>query len=198
MVAAICSGWIIFSGGWTQPSPVEHFPEPHEPEFGGRIPAEPGHADFSVAGREVENVAASLPPHDRDDVFHEQEGRAQVCPVQQIEGVGVEFQRAGDADARTVEQHVDTAPFRRQPVDGIAHGLPVAHVEGKGEGRVLRVQPKRFGKFPCRRFEAFRRPRDQGYLVAFPRQFFRRRPADAAASARDQRYGYVRHDEPPG
>ena len=21
MVAAICSGWIIFSGGWTQPSP---------------------------------------------------------------------------------------------------------------------------------------------------------------------------------
>ena len=108
-------------------------------------------------------------------MFHEQEGRAQVCPVQQIEGVGAEFQRAGDADARTVEQHVDTAPFRRQPVDGIAHGLPVAHVEGKGDGRVLRVQPKRFDKFPCRRFEAFRRPRDQGYLVAFPRQFFRRR-----------------------
>ena len=79
-----------------------------------------------------------------------------------------------------------------------AHGLPVAHVEGKGDGRVLHVQPKRFDKFPCRRFEAFRRPRDQGYLVAFPRQFFRRRPADAAASARDQRYGYVRHDEPPG
>ena len=46
----------------------------------------------------------------------------------------------------------------------IAHGLPVAHVEGKGDGRVLRVQPKRFDKFPCRRFEAFRRPRDQGYL----------------------------------
>ena len=25
MVAAICSGWIIFSGGWTQPSPIFGF-----------------------------------------------------------------------------------------------------------------------------------------------------------------------------
>lgn len=98
--------------------------------------------------------------------FMNRKGARRFVRYSKSRGVGVEFQRAGDADARTVEQHVDTAPFRRQPVDGIAHGLPVAHVEGKGDGRVLRVQPKRFDKFPCRRFEAFRRPRDQGYLVA--------------------------------
>lgn len=52
--------------------------------------------------------------------------------------------------------------------------------------RAPRVQP--VSASPCRRLRGVpASARDQGHLVAFPRQFFRR-PADAA-SARDQRYG---------